>query len=170
MDSQLEAPFSLETLRALCKLVGSLPISSDALCASCYRRIVRASDLAFLCKPLISVGQVSACCRIRAASGAVTSCDVLCWWAVCVVGFVMPRPPRRTGKAMSSRSASLKAFWPVREGRKRCQIASSKGWKRSLMSTMVLARNIHLFMRPWVNAAHAAWGWVMAMDDRYSIS
>ena len=51
VDSQLEAPFSLETLRALCRVVGSLPISSDALCASCYRRIVRASDLAFLCSP-----------------------------------------------------------------------------------------------------------------------
>ena len=78
VDSQLEAPFSLETLRALCRLVGSLPISSDALCASCSWRIVRASDLAFLCKPLISAVQVSAYCRIRAASGAVTFCDVLC--------------------------------------------------------------------------------------------
>ena len=58
------------------QLVESLPISSDARCASCSRRVVRTSDLAFLCMPLISVGQVSACCRIRAARGAVTFCDV----------------------------------------------------------------------------------------------
>ena len=48
----------------------------------------------------------------------------------------MPRPPRLIAKAMSSCSVSLKAFWPVREGRKRCQIASSKGWKRLLITNV----------------------------------
>ena len=56
----------------------------------------------------------------------------------------------RTGRAMSSRSAPLNVFRPVRAGRNRCRIASSNGLKRSPMSATVLARNIHLLIRPWV--------------------
>ena len=114
VNSQLEVPFSLETLRIRCWGVCSLTQMHSVL--PCSWRIVCASDLAFLLKLLILVGLVSVCCKIRAAKGAVTFCDVLCWWPVCVVGFVMPRPPRHTGKTMRLHSASLKAFWPVREG------------------------------------------------------
>ena len=49
-------------------------------------------------------------------------------------GVVMPRPPRQTGRAMTSHSASLKALRPVRDVRKRCLIASSSGNRRSPMS------------------------------------
>ena len=110
VDSQLEEPFSLAAVRALCMAFRSLSANSDAVCVSSCRRVFRTSVLAFCCKLLTSVEQVGDCCRIRTVRGAVTIVDVLYWWAVWVVGLVIPRPPMLTGRAMSSCSASLNAF------------------------------------------------------------
>ena len=35
--------------------------------------------------------------------------EVRCWMSLEVTGFIIPRPPRRDGRASSSRSASLSA-------------------------------------------------------------
>ena len=61
-------------------------------------------------------------------------------------GSMMPSPPKRTGNAIRSLSASLKAFWPVRDGKKSCLIAFSTGLSRSPMSGMVLSRYVHLLV------------------------
>lgn len=41
-----------------------------------------------------------------------------------------------------------------REGKNWCRIASSSGWRRPPMSSVVLLRNVHLLMRPRVNDAN----------------
>ena len=64
----------------------------------------------------------------------------------------MPRPPRRAGRASRSRSVSFGALWPVRAGRNLCLIASSNGFKRLPISGVVLARYVHLLVRPCVKA------------------
>ncbi len=61
-------------------------------------------------------------------------------------GSMMPSPPNRTGNAIRSLSASLKVFWPVRDGKKRCLTAFSTGLSKSPMSGMVLARYVHLLV------------------------
>ena len=63
------------------------------------------------------------------------------------------RPPRHAGKAKRSRSASVRADWPVRAGRNLCRIASSKGCRRFPMLGVVLTRKVHLLVRPRVKAA-----------------
>ena len=87
VDSQLEEPFSLAALRALCMAFGSLSANSDAACVSSCRRVFRASVQAFCCKLLTSVEQVGDCCRIKAVRGAVTIVEVLYWWAVWLWGW-----------------------------------------------------------------------------------
>ena len=54
---------------------------------------------------------------------------------------MMPSPPRRTGNAMRFLSVSLKAIWPVSDGRYLCLIiAFLSGCSNSLISGMVLDR------------------------------
>ena len=66
---------------------------------------------------------------------------------------MIPRPPRRAGKAKRSRSASVRADWPVRAGINLCLIASSKGCRRFPILGVVLARKVHLLVIPCVKAA-----------------
>ena len=69
------------------------------------------------------------------------------------VGSMTPRATRHAGKAKRSRSASVKADWPVRAGSNLCHIASSKGCRRFPMLGVVLARKVHMRLRPCVKAA-----------------
>ena len=70
---------------------------------------------------------------------------------------MIPSPPRRAGNAIRSLILSLKEFWPVNVGR--CfRMVSSSGCKRSLMSEIVRARNVHLLAKPCVKAGYAACG------------
>ena len=85
-------------------------------------------------------------------------------------GLMIPSPLWHDGKVMRSLSSSLKAFWPVRDGRNCCQIVSSRGLKRSSRLGMVLERCVHLCIRPRVKAAYAACGWEMAKEERCSTS
>ncbi len=55
---------------------------------------------------------------------------------------------------------------PVRAGRKTWCIASSRGCRMWLMSGMVRKKYVHRLVRPWVKAAYAAWGCVLAMVER----
>ena len=71
----------------------------------------------------------------------------------------MPRPPSRAGSANKFLSVSLKAFWPVRCGRKTLRMVSSRGLMSSAMFGVVLARYVHLLVSPCVNAANAAKLW-----------
>ena len=82
----------------------------------------------------------------------------------------MPRPPSRAGSANKFLSVSLKAFWPVRCGRKTLRMVSLRGLMSSAMFEVVLARYVHLLVSPCVNTANAACGWVMAMEERRSSS
>ena len=70
----------------------------------------------------------------------------------------MPSPPRHVGSAFRSLSMSLKAFWPVRDGSSRCEMASPSCLNRSSHSGMVLARYAHLQDKPWQRASWAACG------------
>ena len=97
------------------------------------------------------------CSTMRTVSGTVIFLDAS--WCV-VDGLVIPRPPSRTGNAKSSRVTSLKAFWPVREVRNFRLITSSSSENRLPMLGVVLVRYVHLLIRPCVNAAYAAWGYV----------
>ena len=54
VESQLEAPFSAETVKAFWRLLGSLSLSSEAAVASCCLRRVRVSFLALSCSALVS--------------------------------------------------------------------------------------------------------------------
>ena len=60
----------------------------------------------------------------------------------------MSGPPRHADSAFRSLSMSLKAFWPVRDGSSRCQMASSSGLNRSSHSGMVLAKYAHRWDKP----------------------
>ena len=88
---------------------------------------------------------------MRATSGAVTLMDELVLSVLWLQGLEIPRPPRRTGRANSSRSVSLNANWPVRDGKNRWRIAFSRGSRRSLISGIVLKRYVHLLVNPCVN-------------------
>ena len=68
VESQLEAPFSTDTVNALWRLLGSLSFSSEAAVASCCLRRVRIPFLALSCSVLVSDEYVCDCCRMRAIS------------------------------------------------------------------------------------------------------
>ena len=142
VESQLEAPFSADTVNALWRLLGSLSFSSEAAVASCCLRRVRILFLALSCSVLVSDEYVCDCCRMRAISGAVIFSDALLLAVLWREGSMMPSPPSLTGNAIRSLSASLKAFWPVRDGKKRCLMAFSTGLSKSPMSGMVLERYV----------------------------
>ena len=93
VESQLEAPFSADTVNALWRLLGSLSFSSEAAVASCCLRRVRIPFLALSCSVLVSDEYVCDCCRMRAISGAVIFSDALLavLWRE---GSMMPSPPR----------------------------------------------------------------------------
>ena len=74
--------------------------------------------------------------------------EVRCWMSLEVTGFIIPRPPRRDGRASSSRSTSLSTDWPVMAGRNLYLMASSRGRRRSLILGIVLQRKVHLLDRP----------------------
>ena len=131
VESQLEAPFSADTVKAFWRLLGSLSLSSAAAFASCCLQRVRVSFLALSCSALVSDEYVCDCCKMRATSGAVIFSDALLFVVLWRQGSIMPSPPNRTGNASRSLSASLKAFWPVRDGKKRCLIAFSTGLSKS---------------------------------------
>ena len=77
---------------------------------------------------------------MRVTRGAVISWDILLLGALFKQGLMMPSPPRQTGNAIRFLSASLKAFWPVSDGRNLCLIAFSSGCSNSPTSGIVLDR------------------------------
>ena len=127
-------------------LLGSLSLSSEAAVASCCLQRVRVSFLALSCSVVVSDEYVCDCCKMRATSRAVIFSDALLLVVLWRQGSIMPSPPNHTGNAIRSLSASLKAFWPVRDGKKRCLIAFSTGLSKSPMSGMVLSRYVHLLV------------------------
>ena len=102
---------------ALCRVLGSLPLSSIAFSESCCLWRHRALFFSFTCSSLASGGKESLCCRIRATRGAVIFFDVSFHIVVCLEGLVIPSPPSRVGSAISSLAELLNAFWPVIDGR-----------------------------------------------------
>ena len=117
-DSQLELPFSVDKLIALCILVGSLSCTFTAACDSRCLLAFAAACLIVSCLALVVLVYWKDCSMMRAASGAVIFFDTSCCDVASVDGFV--RPPGRTDNAISSWVTSLKAFWPVREVRNFC--------------------------------------------------
>ena len=90
VESQLEAPFSADTVKAFWRLLGSLSLSSEAAVASCCLRRVRVSFLALSCSALVSDEYVCDCCKMRATSGAVIFSDALLLVALWRQGSIMP--------------------------------------------------------------------------------
>ena len=91
VESQLEAPFSADTVNALWRLLGSLSLSSEAAIASCCLRRVRIPFLALSCSVLVSDEYVCDCCRMRAISGAVIFSDALLLAVLWREGSMMPK-------------------------------------------------------------------------------
>ena len=79
VESQLEAPFSAETVKAFWRLLGSLSLSSEAAVASCCLRRVRVSFLALSCSALVSDEYVCDCCRMYACDTC-THARYSYWW------------------------------------------------------------------------------------------
>ena len=125
--SQLDASFSVDASIALFMLLGSLSFNSVAVVASRCLRSFTACSFALSCSAFASCGYVWDCCRIRETRGAVICSDDWCWIWLLWDGLMMPSPPCRTGKAISSLVSSFSAFCPVRDGRNLCLIASSSG-------------------------------------------
>ena len=69
------------------------------------------------------------------------------------MGLVSPKPPSLTGRASRSLVSFEHGGHPVREGMNTWWMASSRGWKRSLTSGMVLDRYVQRLERPWTKAA-----------------
>ena len=72
----------------------------------------------------------------------------------CLHGLLIPRPPRRTGRAKKSLISSLHGFWPVSEGMSLVLIFSSSVLNIFSVSGMVLVRKFLLFIKPCVNAVY----------------
>ena len=74
--------------------------------------------------------------------------EALLWDFALLEGIAMPSPPRRIGKARSSRSRSLQALCPVKAGTNFSLIAASSGSRRRSISGIVLAKYVHLLDKP----------------------
>ena len=139
VESQLEAPFSVDTVRTFWRLLRSLSLSSEAASASCHLQQVRKSFLALTFSFLVSDEYECDCCKMRATSVIFSDAQMLALlWRQ---GLTMPKPC--TGKAIMS--ASLSVFWRVREGRKCCLMVFSTGSNACVMQAKCkrkLLRNI----------------------------
>ena len=113
---------------------------------------------------------LSSLCRVMiAVRGAVKRSESVCSSDM-VVGFTSPRLPWRAGRAKSSRSRSETPFCPFRARRKCWRMESSSGCSNGATPSMVRRKYTQWPMRPWVNAAKAAWGSDLAMDASLSSS
>ena len=86
-----------------------------------------------------------------------------CWAAL--MGLRKPRSPSLAGRANILRSESLGDGFPVREGMNSDLMMFSRGKKWSPRSSMVRDKYDHSLDKPWVKAAKAACGCVVAIAE-----
>ena len=125
--SQDEAPFSLACSIAKFLTFESFGFRASASLVVLERLRLRTAALDSFCLTCATAEYCGLCCTMRPTKGAVISTlPVNCLLAT-LVGMGIPRPTCHAGRAINSLSALLGTSLPVKAGRKRCLISSSKG-------------------------------------------
>ena len=103
---------------------------------------LRAVDLALTCSALASGGYSGDCSRMRVASEAVIFSPELKCPVAWRDGSLGDAKNPKAGRATRSLSLSLRAFWPLMDGKRRRRITSSSGLSRSSVFGTVLAKYV----------------------------
>ena len=160
--SQLDAPSSVASSVECSSAAGNSGFSAVAVSCWCLHLELCASLLRCFSSSWMSL-LFSSCSTMRVTRGAVTSCEFACLISTSFVGLTRPKPPSLGARARRCLSSFPGGLRPVRLGMSHNLMASPRGRRCFTMLLLdVLVRNVYFPIRPWVQAACAAWGWVCA--------